>query len=185
MLVFSAFNHTELLKNGEQSIKSKMAQAVKSKNEAVVMLDHPGNRSNAFDMKIAEPMFESCHGLPIPIAIDTSQWNCCLSNKNALHLLSDEEYENFFRMNMVKDLSLFHQKLVKKRHKYLSFHHFGYSIFSSMKSTFNELRVVVRGCQLPILLVLQHIHSETQKHVIGEFPCAECDETLQRHIQSA
>ena len=44
--------------------------------------------------------------------------------------------------------------------------------------TFDELKVVVRECQLPMLLVLQHIHSETQKHVIGVFPSAECDDTL-------
>ena len=57
-------------------------------------------------------------------------------------------------------------------------HLFGYSIFSFRKLTFDELKVVVRESQLPMLLVLQHIHSETQKHVIGVFPSAECDETL-------
>ena len=62
----------------EQSIKSKMAQAITSKNNAVVTLDYPRNRSNSFDMQIANPMFEFCHSLQIPVAINTSQWNCCL-----------------------------------------------------------------------------------------------------------
>ena len=47
---FLAHNHTEGLKSVEQSIKSKMAQAINFENKAVVM-DCPGNRSNAFDMK--------------------------------------------------------------------------------------------------------------------------------------
>ena len=36
--------------------------------------------------------------------------------------------------------------------------------------TFDELKVVVKECQLPMLLVLTHIQSDTQKHVIGVFP---------------
>ena len=55
---------------------------------------------------------------------------------------------------------------------------FGYSIFSFRKLTFDELKVVVRECLLPMLLSLQHIHCQTQKHVIRVFPSAECDETL-------
>ena len=64
----------------EQSIKSKTSQAITSENKAVVMLDCAGNRSNAFDMQIAETRFEFCHSLPIPVAINTSQWTCCLGN---------------------------------------------------------------------------------------------------------
>ena len=56
-------------------------------------------------------------------------------------------------------------------------HLFGYSIFSLRKLTFDKLKVVVKECQLPILLVLRHIHSEMKKHVIGVFPSAEDDET--------
>ena len=43
--------------------------------------------------------------------------------------------------------------------------------------TFDELKVVAIECQLPMLLALRHINSETQKHVIGVFPCAKRDET--------
>ena len=57
-------------------------------------------------------------------------------------------------------------------------HLFGYSIFLFRKLKSNELKVVVRECQLPMLLILQHIHNETQKHVIGVFPSAKCNETL-------
>ena len=39
------------------------------------------------------------------------------------------------------------------------------------------ISVTVSECQLPMILVLQHIHSETQKHVIAVFPSAKCDET--------
>ena len=35
----------------------------------------------------------------------------------------------------------------------------------------------VKECQLPMLLVLTQIHSETQKHLIGVFPSAKGDET--------
>ena len=41
----------------EQNIKSKTSQAITSENKAVIMLGCPGNRSNAFDMQIAEPLF--------------------------------------------------------------------------------------------------------------------------------
>ena len=56
-------------------------------------------------------------------------------------------------------------------------HLFGYSIFSFKKLTFDELKVIVKECQLSMLLALRNIHSETQKHVIGVFPCVEGDET--------
>ena len=46
-----------------------------------------------------------------------------------------------------------------------------------MMLTCDELKMVVRECQLPMLLVLTHIQSETQKHVVGVFPSDEGDET--------
>ena len=49
---FLALNHIEGLMSVKQSIKSKMAQTITSKNKAVIMLDHPIKRSNAFDMQI-------------------------------------------------------------------------------------------------------------------------------------
>ena len=116
---FLALNHTEGLMSVEQSLKSKLAQAITSENKAVVMLDRPRNRSNAFDMQIAEPMFEFCHSLLIPVAINTSQWNYCLSNMaNILHSMGDTECEDFFRIKMNKDWSWFHQMLVKKNIDY-------------------------------------------------------------------
>ena len=69
---FFAFSHTEELVSVEQSIKSKTAQAMTSENKTVVMMDCLGNRSNSFDMQIADTMFDFCH-----VYIDTSQWNCC------------------------------------------------------------------------------------------------------------
>ena len=77
---FSALNHAERLMSVEESIKSKTSQANTCENKVVVMLDRPGNRSNAFDMQIAEPMLEFCHSLPIPAVINTPQCNCCLGN---------------------------------------------------------------------------------------------------------
>ena len=71
-----------------------------------------------------------------------------------------------------KDTNVFHMMQT------VLIHLFGYSIFSFRKMTFNELKVVVRECQFPMLFVLQHIQSETQKHVTGAFPSAESDETL-------
>ena len=52
---FSALNHTEGLMSAENSIKSKTSQPITSENNAVIMLDHPGNRSHAFDVETAEP----------------------------------------------------------------------------------------------------------------------------------
>ena len=81
-------------------------------------MDHPRNRSNAFDMQIAEPMFEFCHSLPIPVAINTSQWNCCCGNMaNVRHVMGDTECVDFVRMKMDKDWSWFHQKLVEKNNR--------------------------------------------------------------------
>ena len=98
---FLALNNAERLMSIEESIKSKTSQANTSENRVVVMLDHPGNRSNAFDMQIAEPMFEFCHSLLIPITINTSQRNCWLGNTaNVLHIMGDKECEVSFRMNM-------------------------------------------------------------------------------------
>ena len=105
----------------EQSIKSKMAQAITSENKAVIMLDHPGNRSNEFDMQIAEPMFEFCHSLLIPVAINTSQWNCCLDNMaNILHLMGDTECEDFFRINMDESWSGSTKSLSKRTIHYFA-----------------------------------------------------------------
>ena len=113
---FSSLNHTEGLMSLEQSIISKKAQAITFENKAFVMLDCPGNRSNAFEAQIAEPMFEFCHSSPIQIAINTSQWSCCLGNMaNVLQLMGGTVNEDFFRMNMNKDWSWFHQKLVEKQ----------------------------------------------------------------------
>ena len=42
---------------------------------------------------------------------------------------------------------------------------------------FDELKVVVNKCKLPMLLFLTHIQSETQKHVIGVFPGVRGDKT--------
>ena len=53
-----ALNHAKGFMSVEQSIKSKTSQAITSGNKAVIMMYHPGNRHNAFDMQIAEPMFE-------------------------------------------------------------------------------------------------------------------------------
>ena len=105
--VFSALNHVKGLMSVEQSIKSKTSQAITSENKAVIMLDDPGNGSNEFVMQITEPLFQL-----IPLAINTPQFNCCLSNMaNVLHLMGDTEHEDFFRMNMDKNLLWFHQKL--------------------------------------------------------------------------
>ena len=154
-------------------------------------LDHPGYRSNAFDMWIAEPLFQFCHSIPIPIVINTPQWNCCLGNMaNTLHLMNDTDCENFFRINMDKHLSWFHQNLPKNNR--IQFckstnlfqimltvfvHLFGYSIFLFRKLTFDELKMVVKECHLSMLHVLTHIQSETQKHVIRVFPSVEGDKT--------
>ena len=141
------------------------------------MLDRPGNRSNAFDMQLAEPMFEFCHSLPNPVAINTSQWYCCLGNMaNVLHLMGDTKSEDFFKINMDEDWSWLNQKLLEKNNtlfckkrnifhvmQIVLTHLFGYRIFSFRKLTFDELKVVVRECQLPMLHNLQHFHSETQR----------------------
>ena len=52
-------------------------------------------------------------------------------------------------------------------------HCFGYSIFSLRKLIFDQLKVVVRECQLPMIMVVSHIPS-----VKGVFPSVEWDETL-------
>ena len=75
--------------NVDQSIKSKLSQIIYSENKAVIMLDHPGNRSNAFDMLIEERLLQFCHSLWILIAINTPKWNCCAVNMaNVLHACS-------------------------------------------------------------------------------------------------
>ena len=78
------------------------------------MLDCPGNRSNGFDMQIAETLFQFFHSLPTPVAINTPKWNCSLGNMaNVLHLMGDTESEDLFRMNMDKHWSWFHQNLLE------------------------------------------------------------------------
>ena len=80
-----------------------------------MMLCCPRNRSNSFDMQIAEPIFKFYHSSTIPVAINTSQENCCLGiMANVLHLIGNMGSEDFFRMNVDKDWSWFHQKIVKK-----------------------------------------------------------------------
>ena len=103
---FSALNHAEGLMSVEQSIKPKLSHAITSENKAVIMLDRPRNRSNAFDMQIAHSFFEFCHSLTIPVAFNTSQWYCCLSNMaNVPHLMCDTDSEDFIRINMDKHWS--------------------------------------------------------------------------------
>ena len=162
---FLTINHTEGLMSVEQSIKSKVTFT--SENKAVIMLDQPRNRSNAFDMQIAGPMFEFSHSLLIPVAIDSSQCNCSLGNMvNVFHLMGDTESEVYFRINMDKYWSWFQQKLVQKNNilfcKNTNIFHIrqtvliyllGHSIFSFKKLTFDEVKVVVRKCWLSMLLV--------------------------------
>ena len=188
---FSALNHTEGLMSVELGIKSKTSQAITFENKAGIMLDCPGNRSNPFDMQIAEPLFQFCLSLLIPVVIDTSHWNCCLcSMANVLHLMGDIDCEDVFRMIIGTHLSWFHQKLLENNSRWFCknanlfqnmqavlFRCFGYSILSFRKSTFDELQVVVKECQLPMLLILTHTQSETQKHVLGVFPSIEGNET--------
>ena len=56
-------------------------------------------------------------------------------------------------------------------------HLFGYITFSFMKLRLDELKMVVKEYQLPMLLILTYIKSEAQKHAIGVFPSVEGDET--------
>ena len=119
--------------------------------------------------------------------MNTTKWNCYPSNMaNVPHFLGDKECEDFFRMNMNKHWSWFHQKLlIVKRREFcrntnlfhimqtVLIHLFGYNMFSSRKLIFDELKDVVNKCQLPMLLVLRHHHSKTQKHVVGVSPSAE------------
>ena len=70
---FLSLNHVEGLMSVEQSIKSKTSQAIISENNAVIMLNCPGNRSNALNMQKAEPLFQFCHTLPTSVAINTPQ----------------------------------------------------------------------------------------------------------------
>ena len=74
--------------------------------------------------------------------------------------MGDAECENFFRINLDKYWSWFHQKAAHVGSS------FAYSIFSFKKLTFDELKMIIKECQLTVLLVLTHIQVETQKHVI-------------------
>ena len=108
-----------------------------SENKAVIMLDCSGNRSKPLIMQIAKPLFEFPHILLIPVVINNHQWNCCIGiMANVLHIIDDTECEDFFRMNMDKNCSWFHQKLL---HHYGKLHckntnilcsFFDYNIFS-------------------------------------------------------
>ena len=74
----------------EHGINSKTSQVITFEKKAVIMLDHSGNRSNSFDMQIAEQLFQFSHSLQIPVAINTPQWNCCLVNMaNLLHVIGN------------------------------------------------------------------------------------------------
>ena len=53
---------------------------------------------------------------------------------------------------------------------------FDYNIISFRKMTFYELRVVLKALQLPMLLMLNDMKSETHKHVIGVFPSVKGDD---------
>ena len=56
-------------------------------------------------------------------------------------------------------------------------HCFGYNILPFKKLIYGELKVVVKECQLPILLILSDIQRETKKHVKGVFPSVKGDGT--------
>ena len=61
-----------------------------------MMLDHPGNRSNAFGVQTAEPLIPFPPSLPISVAINIPQWNCCHGNMAyVLHLIGDTECKDF------------------------------------------------------------------------------------------
>ena len=126
------------------------------------MLDHLKHGSNSFDMQIAEPMFEFCLSLPIPVAINSHHWNCCFgSMTNILYMMHDTESKDFFSMNMDNDWPWMHQKLVEKNNKLFCkstdifqilqtvlIHLFGYSIFSFRKLTFNKLKQLLGNVSL-------------------------------------
>ena len=70
-----------------------------------------------------------------------------------------------------------------QNHKFISNHannvgsYFWSQHIFIQKLTFDELKVVLKECQLPMLLVLTLIQGEAQKHVIGVSPCVEGNET--------
>ena len=45
-----------------------------------------------------------------------------------------------------------------------------HSLFSFRKITLDEMKFLVRECQLPILLVLIYIHHDIKMYVLGVFP---------------
>ena len=63
---------------GEKKIKSETSTLITCENKVAIMLDFPGNRSKAFDIDEKEPTFQFSLSLRILIAINTTQWNCCL-----------------------------------------------------------------------------------------------------------
>ena len=58
---FSSLNHAEWLRSVEQSMNTIILKVITSENKAVIAFDHPGNRSMAFDIQIAEPSFQFPH----------------------------------------------------------------------------------------------------------------------------
>ena len=84
-MFFLALFHAQELMSAEQSIKSKKSQVMTSENDVMILYD-PGNRSTAFDMQMAEPLYQFCHRLLIPIAINTPQWNCCVGNMEKFYI---------------------------------------------------------------------------------------------------
>ena len=69
----STLNHAEWFLSVEQSIKSKTLNVIATENKALIMLDHTGNRSKIFEIKIAEQLFQFPHSLLFPDEINTPQ----------------------------------------------------------------------------------------------------------------
>ena len=158
---FSALNHAEVLMSVEQSIISKTSQIIFSENKAVIILDCPWNISKAFDMQIAEQLFQFPHSLLIPVAINTPQWSYCLGNMaNVIHLMGDTECKDFFRFNMdkighgfTKTAPVWQKSTLQKytpisHHAICPIHLVGFNILPFRKLTYDELKVVVKEFQL-------------------------------------
>ena len=103
--------------------------------------------------------------------------------------MGDTECENFLTMSINKQCSSFHQKLLEhdrtkccintnlfQNKPAFLVHVFRSSMCSLRKLTFHELKDKEKECHLLMLLVLTHIQSGTQQHVIDVFPNVEGDE---------
>ena len=89
-------------------------KVIYSENKAVIMFDHHGKIPKSFDMQILELIFLFDNSLPTQVGINTDQWNCCLGNMaNVLCLMVDTYCKYFFRMNINKHWSWFHQNLLE------------------------------------------------------------------------